>query len=505
MATDLSSPRQRTKGASPAAAWAAIRPTPNVSAALFIALLVAIWTVYSLITNAPLGVHPDETEAYAWSTHFDWSYAKHPPLESWIAGIWFAVFPPTRWAFDLLSAVNIGATFWVFWLIGRRYLPPERQLAAIALQSLNIFITFQAFRYNANSVQMPWWALSTLFFLQSFERRHWGYAAAAGVAAALAILAKYYAAVLIPSLAVAALWHPDRWKYFRSPAPWISVAVASLCLVPHIIWLSTHQDTPLGYADAMHDLPRGLALVEAGLLLVSVVLHLALSGGVYAFALRPRLAALRELALPGDAGQRQRLIALAAPIVLSTAILIVLGKKPTDVWTVPAWSLLAVVCLAPPSLRVTRRTTAWIVASAIAFWCAALVASPFIALALDRQYGQEPWTFVEELAPAVEDAWHAATKQPLRYVTGSPDIPDGLVFYAADRPRLIPNPSPSDLETAGFAIVCVATDDPCLQTIAAATQSGVRQVTLRVRSSFLGRERQSPPFVIGIVPPAPPG
>ena len=45
--------------------------------------------------------------------------------------------------------------------------------------------------------------------------------------AGAAMLGKYWSIFLILGFVVAALAHPKRWDYLRSPAPWASVVVGA--------------------------------------------------------------------------------------------------------------------------------------------------------------------------------------------------------------------------------------------------------------------------------------
>ncbi len=145
--------------------------------------------------------------------------------------------------------------------------------SALAIVGVNLFVTFNAFPYNANSAQMPCWALATYFFLRSFEMRAWRPAALAGVMAALAMLSKYYAIFLIAGLVAAALTHRDRWIYLRSLAPWVTIAVGLACLGPHLYWLATHTMTPLTYAEIIHSAGLSEAVVESLKTLASLILQ----------------------------------------------------------------------------------------------------------------------------------------------------------------------------------------------------------------------------------------
>ena len=98
------------------------------------------------------------------------------------------MFPLQEWAFYLLSMATATLALWVAWMIAGRYLDGEKRVVGLALLTLVPFFNFHALKYNANSVMTPTWALTTWFFLRSFESRSAGWAALAGLAAAAAML-----------------------------------------------------------------------------------------------------------------------------------------------------------------------------------------------------------------------------------------------------------------------------------------------------------------------------
>ncbi len=52
--------------------------------ALALTVWVGLWAAYSTFAERAFGINLDMGEAYAWSRHLDWSYAKHPPVEAWV-------------------------------------------------------------------------------------------------------------------------------------------------------------------------------------------------------------------------------------------------------------------------------------------------------------------------------------------------------------------------------------------------------------------------------------
>ena len=58
-----------------------------------------------------------------------------------------------------------------------------------------------------------------------------------GLAAALALMTKYWVLTMIGAVGLAALMHPDRMKFLRSPAPWVAIATLVVAMLPHLWWL----------------------------------------------------------------------------------------------------------------------------------------------------------------------------------------------------------------------------------------------------------------------------
>ncbi len=234
----------------------------------FLAAFAAIWALYFTITEAPVAIKHDMTEAYAWGHEFQLGYNQHPPFWAWICGLWFSLFPRTRWAFALLSSLNAGIGLWGAWMAIGDFVEGRKRIAAWALLLLTPLYTFYAYRYNANTIFLSIWPWTLHYFMTSLQSRRIRDAVAFGVFVGLAMMSKYYALILVATCLLAALQHPSRWKYFAAAAPYVSAVVAALICAPHAWWLLTHQAPPLRYLANVSGQGWGLVLVHAGRTLV---------------------------------------------------------------------------------------------------------------------------------------------------------------------------------------------------------------------------------------------
>ena len=223
---------------------------------VLLASYAAAWSLYAAIAKSSQDLHFDVGEMFAWSHQIGWSAPTHPPLGAWLTRAWFAVMPRQDWAFYLFGILLATIALWIAWRVASRYLTPQKRVLGLALLSLLPFYNFHALKYNASSVLTPFWAATTWWFLRSYRGLRPLDAAIAGLAAAAAMLSKYWSIMLLLGLGIAALSDRRRGAYFRSAAPWITVAVGLAAMAPHLAWL--YAETGKGNIDEAVRLAQGV-------------------------------------------------------------------------------------------------------------------------------------------------------------------------------------------------------------------------------------------------------
>ena len=169
---------------------------------------VAVWQAFLSIAYFGGDLHPDVLETWTLGRSLEWGYVKHPPLMGWVARAWTSVFPLENWSFQLMALTNSAIGLWMVDLISRRFVRGDKRMIVLLLLMLLPIYQFHAQRFNANAVLLATWPLATYCFLRSFETRDARWAVAAGAAAALAMLGKYYSVFLLAGFAVAAVLTP---------------------------------------------------------------------------------------------------------------------------------------------------------------------------------------------------------------------------------------------------------------------------------------------------------
>lgn len=408
----------------------------SVAAALL--CYVALWTLYGMLAKASQDIHVDMSEQFALARELALGYPKHPPLTMAVVRAWFAVFPAADWAYYLLAMANVGLTLWIVWRLMARFVDGEKRVVGLALLTLVPFFNFHALKFNVNTVLMPLWAATTLWFLRSFETRRPLDAALAGLAAAASMYGKYWSVFLLIGLGLAALADPRRAAYFRSAAPWVTVAVGALALAPHAAWLVANDFAPFSYAVVVHGASSLVSTLGAvGGYLAGSVGYVAIPLIIVSFAARPVGATIRDMAWPAQ--PQRRLAALAFWAVLLTPALVApfTGVRLTSLWTMSAWTLLPVMLLSSPLVMISRRDALGILTLAAAFPVAMVAAAPAIGFAIHSSEPPPGTAQSSLLAEPVERVWRETTDQPLRLFGGYEEFTDAVPFYMPSHPLAV--------------------------------------------------------------------
>jgi len=494
----------------------------------------ATWTLCGSIFHGSQDLHPDMTELLAWSRDPSLGYLKHPPLAAWLVWLWFSVFPLTDWSYYLLAMLMPTIALWTFWRLSADYLDIEKRVVGVVLLMLIPFYSIIPLKFNANTVLLPTWAATTFWFLRSYKKSSTLYGALAGIGAAACMLGKYWSVFLLAGLFLAALIDSRRSAYFRSAAPWITVAAGCAVLGPHLVWLYQHDFVPFEYAMGRHVAGSfaGTAAKALGYLTgstayvaVPVVLVLAVA--------RPSRSMIADMIWPADSERRLVAATFWGPLLLPVVAALAGGFNLSSLWSMPAWTLLPVLLLSSPTVQISPINLHRILVAAVAVPLVMLIASPAIAVAIKLTGNIPPsMTHGRLLAAEVERAWHQATPQPLRFV--GCDVADQVIAYARDRPRSLPirsfhgniadevyadaqgwprtlpdASSDAQLAQSGMALICLADSaDPNFDpnwvksaSARAARDPASRRVDVEIVRNFLGIPGRSQRYVIFIIPP----
>jgi 4-amino-4-deoxy-L-arabinose transferase-like glycosyltransferase len=448
----------------------------------------AVWTLYGVIQKSSQDINADVAELFLWSRKLESGYWKHPPLGAYVVRAWTTIFPAEDWSLYLLGITNAAVTLWIIWSLSASYLNEQKRVIGIALLTFVPFFNFRALVYDHNQLLMPFWALTTMYFLRAFERRQQRDAVLTGFFAGLSVLGKYWSADLLAGLGIAALLDSRRAAFFRSWAPFIAVAVASVVIVPNLVWEYQHGFPTLRYAFNRHPADTIVSgLASSVLSIVKVLLQAGIPLLVVAIAAKPSRAYVHDLLRPRGGHQRLAVASFWAPIGLSL-VLAIWGISFNSLWAIPGLALFPIVLLASPAVTLSKEAFITIVGSAIVFPFLALLASPVVSVAILLGPVREN-SHTRLLADQIELAWREVSMRPLPTIIAPTGLALGLSFYLPSHPdanpRDISRPwngayPPIDLDNEkisreGFIVACERTQ--CAAMIIGNLPSGISRKT----------------------------
>src|SRR3954451_15027569 len=492
----------------------------------FAALHAALWTLVLCNLKAAQDVHMDVAEAFAWGQKFQFGYGKHPPLAGWIAGLWFKLFPVADWSTYALAMTTLGCGLVVCWFVALRVVDRRRAFFTVVMLALYPIFNFKGFKYNPDLLQLVTLPLLVLAYLNAFEKRSVRAGLWLGLAAALALMTKYWVLTMIGAVGLAALLHPARLLFLRSPAPWVAIATVAVAMIPHLLWLREVDFVPLTYAGDVYGLEsraQNLQLVlgyvghNLGLLAVPVALAaLALCWPSrwrtpFAFAPRawsPGANAGVNLSQALNVWIIQAVVAIGPPL----GALIFTVYMKTD-WGISLFFLTPLALVAIPALRIQKIALFRITAIWLVITLAVLGASPLIAEVEMARNPNASNTYASRsgLARELTEAWRVRFKPRWSVVAGTPETGEPMTFYSPDHPAPFTpgevwSSGLTSLEEAkrlGFIGICDTTDYrlPVCEAWMNENAPNGERLTITTQRFFHGFAGPRTPWKIWIAPP----
>jgi 4-amino-4-deoxy-L-arabinose transferase-like glycosyltransferase len=486
----------------------------------FAVLHAVIWTLTLIRLKAAQDVHMDVAEAFAWGQKFQLGYGKHPPLAGWVAGLWFKFFPAADWATYALAMTTLAVGLVISWFIALRVVDRRRAFFVVVMLALYPIFNFKGFKYNPDLLQLVTLPLVVLAYLHAFEKRTWRSGILLGLAGALALMTKYWVLTMIGAIGLAALIHPDRLKFLRSPAPWVAIATLVVAMIPHLIWLRSVDFAPVTYAGDVYGLSSRaqsaqlvLGYVDHNLALLVVPVVLA----AIALAWPPRW--LAHVWSPGaNTGVNlsqainvwviQAIVAIGPPLGGVAFTVYMKTDWGISLFFLTPLALVAIPALRIPLLALFRITAIWLVIS-----LATLAASPYIAVAEmeENPNGASGYGARSQLARELTQAWHMRFGSRWAVVAGTTEIGEPMTFYSPDHPAPF---TPGELwssgltsleeaKALGFIGICDTTDGrlPVCEAWMKENAANAEQLVMTTQRFFQGHPGPAINWKIYIEPP----
>ena len=463
-------------------------PLPANRTPAFIGIHLVVWYAMIVIAKPFLDNYGDMAEVYAWSQHLLMGSDKHPQFLPWVAHFWFEAMPRSVASFYGLAALNLGVGLAGVYALGRQVLPTRRQaLAAMALQALAFPYLTLADKLNMNAICLatwPWVAWAFLVALRHPTARGRLLAGFAfGLLAAIAMLGKYYSAVMLASV-LGIAFTPPEVGVWRRPAPWLALATFAIAVLPHVMWQLRHGFETLGYIekqgsglDLRHLISFGLTPVYYWIIPWGLSLTLFYRGPVWT-----RFARSLRLRGASDAVWYMAVVPYALSLVIGASGFVQLSEP----WAIPIGYAFTLLWLrnADVGAAVVETKCRQLLLAFVWVWPAMLALGVTFAIWASETGAEQLYYPEAEAAAALDAQWQSlAPGQPLVWtapandgarmaffsrlapkVEALPALPDALPDYYPQHPNW---------RSEGGVVICplgpgsdTSAQTPCTQDVA---------------------------------------
>ncbi len=312
-----------------------------------IAVIVAM-TAMRLVYAHVLDLRTDEAYYWTWSKENVLSFLDHPPMVAWFIRFGTTILGDTNLGVRLGGIVAMLVTQLLLADIVRRVTANNVRavMLSLLLPEAALYYGLLMAKVAPDTALIPFsvamlWSLVRL--AQSHDGRWW---LAAGLFAGLALLSKFTAIMFAPAVLAFALVPDWRWRWLRSPYPYLAALIAIAVFSPVLIWNAEHD-----WASFRFQAVR--ATVERDLTFRTLGEFIGMQFGLVGFVLLP--VTLFATVLTAWRGYRKR---EPVAILLATAVLVpfiyFLWKSLTlrvgDTWPMFLWP----VGFAAVAINVTR-------------------------------------------------------------------------------------------------------------------------------------------------------
>jgi dolichol-phosphate mannosyltransferase len=203
-------------------------------AVLFLALLrliIAPWTE----------LLPEEAYYWMYSQHPAAGYFDHPPMVAWTISAGTAILGNTALGVRFVTILLFVASSGLVYILGRHWFGRRAGAwAALAYAFLPIYAG-AGFIVTPDQALLFFWLVALCAFSSAVESGRWGWWLLGGLGFGGALLSKYYAVLLGPSLLLFLLVSPCHRRWLTRPQPWVAFALALALFVPVVWWNSQHE------------------------------------------------------------------------------------------------------------------------------------------------------------------------------------------------------------------------------------------------------------------------
>ena len=184
---------------------------------------------------------PEEAYYWTYAQHPALSYFDHPPMVAWGVRAGTLLLGDTQLGVRFANLVAWVTTCLLLLATGKAWFSERVALAGTLLFAILPVFVGMGFLVTPDAVFIFFWTLTLFAVTRAVQTQRHRYWALAGLALGGALLSKYYALVLVPSLLIFLALSPRYRFWLKKPQPWLAGVLALAVFSPVIIWNAQHD------------------------------------------------------------------------------------------------------------------------------------------------------------------------------------------------------------------------------------------------------------------------
>ena len=201
-------------------------------------------TLVRAVWSASVGLTPQEAYYWQYGRHPALSYLDHPAMSAWWIRAGCALFGTRPFGVRVFALCSGVLLTLLLYRLAARLFSPAAGLWAAALANATVLFEIGATVVTPDVPLLLFWSAACLVACELLldggraRARSWYLL---GALVGLALLSKYTAALLFPSVLLACVLTPRGRAWLRSPHPYLAVLLALALFSPVLIWNAEHH------------------------------------------------------------------------------------------------------------------------------------------------------------------------------------------------------------------------------------------------------------------------
>ena len=211
-------------------------------------LLTAFTTFIRLSVIGKIGITVDEAHYWVYSKFLDLSYYDHPPLIGYIIKLSTEIFGINEFAVRLPSVIIFVIASYIFFISAKKLF--NEKIAFVSIVLLNILPVFSFLGAVVTIPDSPlslFWLISFYLFINIIDTSKKRYWYLLGLSVGFALLSKYTAVMIYPSIILFLLLSKRHRFWFKQKELYISMFIAFICFIPVVLWNVENNFASFGF------------------------------------------------------------------------------------------------------------------------------------------------------------------------------------------------------------------------------------------------------------------